>query len=113
MSHNLTDAARLREAADLIESKGWYTSAKSPESVEGGRCIYLALCDAQFKVGGNTLEAFDSRSRIYRALCDYLGIFQGPLSETRPIIAWNDTVGRTKLEVLDALRGTARVLEAA
>lgn len=92
----------LNLAADRIDDQGWWHKP-DPRS-GGGTCVVLAIS----AVATSELEGQEAAD----ALAAYLGLpwTHSPIS---PLVKWNDTVGRTKLEVTVALRAAALVNEQA
>lgn len=87
----MSAATVLREAADLIDANEWGQS--SVTDTPGAYCPMIALNQINRR----------TNYEPYEALRRYLGI--------RNIVAWNDKPGRTKAEVLAAMRGAADALD--
>jgi hypothetical protein len=88
----VTTADVLNRAADLLEEFGW-CQGRAGSKAEGTMCLDRAIGEAEKDLG-----ILLARART--TLSEHIGI---PL----PFI-WNDTPGRTKEEVVRALREAAR-----
>lgn len=96
----------LKKAAEFIEAFGWTqgTMARTEMGNSCGPNCALATCfctvgaikRAIFLLAGNSPEVFH---RAIGLFCDAV--------ETNNVPRWNDTPGRTKEEVIDALRRAA------
>lgn len=81
----------LLDAADLLEREGWANLSKH----DSGLCVYRAI-----KRIVRTYDVSEAQRR--------LALHVGAISPTHGLYSWNDTPGRTKEEVLTALRECAR-----
>lgn len=108
-----TDAEILRNAAGLIETKGWFTNAKTPLGSSSFGCFCLATAISQAAV---ELPIFTTY-RLYDLMVDHLGLRVGSFPRNSksgiPLVRWNDEPDRKKPEVIAALRELADKLEAA
>ena len=94
----------LLEAADYIEWHGWCQDRV--ESPGGAVCALGAICHATNDLVAQRLLAF-SPPNILARLKKVIGVAR--LDESwHDIQNWNDAPGRTKEEVVAALRGAAR-----
>lgn len=96
----------LRKAAELIEKFGW-TQGTLARAEMGNPCGELSPFATCFCAIGAVrrathLVAGSSREVFHRAI----GLFCDAV-ETNNVPRWNDTAGRTKEEVIDALRRAA------
>jgi hypothetical protein len=80
----------LLKAAEEIERRGWIQRVAANER---GCCIWGA-----FRSIGYSYEGIAPVNLAYDVFEDYLGVHP---------VGWNDTPGRTKEEVLSALRAAA------
>ena len=87
-------AGVLNGAADLIERDGWIQG--EPRGADGRLCMVRALGDV---IGGATPWRSDLYDAATAALQETTGVFL--------VSAWNDQSGRTKAEVVAALRAAA------
>lgn len=97
-------------AADLLEEFGW---CQGYAAVNADECPVVPVSPsvvAFCAIGALTRAAADLNSAAgTKRLCDYLGLpQQGPANQPHPIAKWNDVSGRTRHEVVAALRGAAR-----
>lgn len=90
----------LGDAADLLETGGWCQNLFAAD--DGSHCLAGAISKAW------GLGRFATVPRLgflaEEAVEDYLGI--------QSIVGWNDADGRTKEEVVTALRGAAKEITA-
>lgn len=94
----------LYRAADHIDSRGWWQDLPSCTSV--GTCAANAI---RWAAGADTQAVFAARF----VLAKYLGLDNATMLRTLDaVIAWNDTPGRTRAEVVAALRAAAVQSEA-
>lgn len=96
------EAFLLLKAADILETRGWI---QDKSAGHGGKdppvCVGKAIQEAA--EGCNSL-AWDGIRRFER----HLGFpHRDSWKEFCPIPNWNDTPGRTKQEVIEALRSAA------
>ena len=100
----------LYKAAEHIEAHGWYQGYYwphpkdriEPPYVQGDPCCALGA----IAVVEDSDPMYDTDAM--KELADYLGIGVGLiLGKSAGVADWNDTAGRTKEEVLAALRGAA------
>ena len=98
---NIDDVGKvLLEAADYIEWHGWCQHVVS--NAKGEVCAMGAIAECLSRRGNGS--SFAARERVWGYLSKYLN---GSL----PALAleiWNDMPGRTKEQVVAALRGAAR-----
>ena len=87
----------LNKAADIIEEKGWI---QGDFETEDGVCVNRAITLVTWSDRGRPMD-IELSDQVRRALREYLS--SAPLS----LYKWNDKPGRTKEEVLAALRGAA------
>lgn len=85
----------LLKAADLIEASTWWQATGDSDEMPDGH--YCAITATDVVTKGNQEE----RVHAVAKLMTYLKV--------RSIIAWNDTPGRTKDEVVAALRAAAEM----
>lgn len=93
----MTTREILLGAAEYIATKGWtqgvYMNGHSC-------CCVIGACKTVAKVEASEIE----RGHVGRLLELQLGV---PHDNASGVIAWNDTEGRTKQEVIDLLRNAA------
>lgn len=91
----------LRKAADLIEANGWWQSKSDSDCGNNQHiCVAMAIdmaITADRASGKKTVPFNDAKEQLER----HLGVTD--------VIAWNDTPGRTKDEVIAALRAAAEL----
>ncbi len=86
----------LNAAADLIERDGW-CQGRFIGGVDGReRCVSQAIFDATLAGPGTVLVFHDART-----------VFANRI-DADTTWAWNDTPGRTRVEVVAALRAAAK-----
>lgn len=88
----------LNRAADMIEERGW--AQREGWANEGGPLCLEGGIEAATSI--TTRRDFIA-CPAYRAVADYLNYGE------KPLYWWNDQRGRTKEEVIEALRGAALV----
>lgn len=85
----------LNGAADLIERDGWVQG--SAASIGPARCAGIAI--------DRTAQRLDTNG--YPVVCGFAKFLGLDGFATAEIINWNDTPGRTKADVVAALRAAA------
>jgi hypothetical protein len=102
MSEQVADL--LDDAADLLERDGWIVGAMFVAGM--GRCA-LGAIDRRDYTTGLRFKARDALRRVIGADMeqDYC---LSQVVRARQVAKWNDTPGRTKQQVLDALRLAAK-----
>jgi hypothetical protein len=92
----------LNRAADIIEQTGWTQGAFAIDAA-GNPVTALSPTATCYCTIGAIRKAAGGHTRVIAranaALCEHLGI--------RDTADWNDTAGRTREEVVAALRGAA------
>ena len=84
----------LLDAADLIDRQGWWDGTPTPRGEQRTlHCIETAIS----AIGSKQIDM--ARSEASVNFSNYV---------STPSITWNDAPGRTKEEVLAAMRGAAR-----
>lgn len=92
----------LAEAADIIQARGLWQGWND----NAGTCAANAIAEASH---GDAALKFLARQALLR----HLGISVMTFTECQAIYRWNDERGRTKSEVVAALRGASVTAEAA
>ena len=92
----------LLDAADYIERKGWCQRVNS--NIGGEVCAWGAIAIV-LEVSPDFHVLTHTEQRALVKLVDYLG---GGVRLVGEIVRWNDTPGRTKEQVVAALRAAAR-----
>ena len=112
----MTKADIADRAADIIETDGW-TQHRS--TYRGRRCLLAALGEAAAQIlsPAATRRQVTVMGDLYEDIADHLDLHGhrqlgvGVVNVAGPVLVdWNDTDGRTRYEVIDALRGTAKHL---
>jgi|SRR5882672_5091293 len=100
-ARQLTEHGKIYlDAANLLEKKGWcQNQASDPfNRVCMAEALHRATYGSQESVNMNTVSDTRAWKLPYEALTKFIG---------RDAIRWNDTIGRTKAEVIEKLREAA------
>jgi hypothetical protein len=95
----------LLKAAEIVEQRGW--CQRSFENLDGQVCALGAINLAHHDCSGWGSRVFSGADLAVNAACrasQYVGRGIGYFT----LANWNDTNGRTKEEVIAALRGAAK-----
>lgn len=93
------ETIQLLAAADYIEKNGWFSYGDKPhDDGDSSACAILAL---------GAVSKYNYHSPLVHLL-SYLNLDVTRYSSA--LVAWNDSPGRTKAEVLAAFRGAAAIL---
>lgn len=109
----MNTAEILNKAADVIEERGWHKGDfVSSVGFDGSGCVCV-LGAINVAVGEVPYAVFeigdrDERTDAARVLAEYLGLVLRDGDVTEVGDRWNDAEGRTKDEVVAALREAAR-----
>lgn len=98
---DITAADVLEQTADKFESDeyNWISFSDltaAPRGLKQGKCAAMGIR----RVAGR--ENFDTGTKALTAMGDHLGVDS--------VVEWNDAPGRTRQEVIDAMKETAKGL---
>lgn len=95
----------LSRAADLLEEHGWVQRQYGDPVI--GFCLVGAIdwvTFGQTDIPPSGVEIFEIEARLFRSI----NLDSGSLRDRNALTGWNDTWGRTKDEVVAALREAAK-----
>src|SRR5882762_1265449 len=101
-ARKLTEHGKIYlEAANLLEKKGWCqkTASDLKDKICLAEALHRSVYGSQETVNMNTVHDTGAWREPYNILSNFIG---------EDAIKWNDTVGRTKAEVIEKLREAAR-----
>jgi len=111
----MTDAAgALERAADLLETVGWVTGIamqygyKESDPVRLLQVVGYCASGAVVKAASNSVEYQAAMAALSCKIRQGMQFVATTSRDT--VVAWNDARGRTKSEVIDAMRHAAKDL---